>query len=179
VYAQQAKQSIRANDKDQRKLCMPCGIRIMKVKEAFSLVELIIVVAILGIMAAIILPIFQSHAAEAKETASKDNLRILRSTIQLYAAQHGDIPPGYLNDDPTQPVGFTTFWARVVRDGHYLPALPENPFNESASITVLGNSETFPVDAPGDTGWIYKPATREIRLNWPGTDSYGIRYYDY
>jgi len=151
----------------------------MKAKEAFSLVELIIVVAILGIMAAIVLPIFQSHAAEAKESASKDNLRILRSTIQLYAAQHGDISPGYLNDDPTQTPTFIIFWQQVVRDGHYLPALPENPFNESTSVTVLGNAEAFPAEAPGNTGWIYKPATREIRFNWPDTDSYGIRYYDY
>jgi prepilin-type N-terminal cleavage/methylation domain-containing protein len=151
----------------------------MKVIKAFTLVELIIVVAILGILAAIVLPSFQSHAEEAKKSAGKDNLRILRNTIQLYATQHGDVPPGYMNDDPTQPVGFTTFWIQVVRDGHYLSALPRNSFNESNVITVLGNSDTFPADAPGDTGWIYKPATREVRLNWPGTDGGGVRYYDY
>ncbi len=151
----------------------------MKAKEAFSLVELIIVVAILGILAAIVMPTFQSHAAEAKEVAGKDNLRILRNTIQFYAAQHGDVPPGYLNDDPAQPAEFTTFWIQVVRDGHYLPSLPENSFNESSSLTVLGNGESLPAEAPGNTGWIYKPATREVRLNWPGTDSHGVRYYDY
>jgi prepilin-type N-terminal cleavage/methylation domain-containing protein len=151
----------------------------MKAKEAFSLVELIIVVAILGIMAAIVLPIFQSHAAEAKESASKDNLRILRSTIQLYAVQHEDTSPGYPLDDPTQTPSSIVFWQQVVRDGHYLPSIPANSFNESNDITVLGDAEAFPADAPGDTGWIYKPATREIRLNWPDTDSYGTRYYDY
>ena len=57
----------------------------MKNKKAFSLIELIIVVAILGILAAIVLPIFQSHSEEAKEAASKDNLRILRNMVQFYA----------------------------------------------------------------------------------------------
>ena len=151
----------------------------MKVKEAFSLVEMIIVVAILGILAAIVLPIFQSHTEEAKEAAGKDNLRILRNVVQFYAVQHGNVAPGYTNDDPTQPASYTNFWIQVVRDGDYLPEIPNNPFNESKLVTVLGNSDSFPAEAPGDTGWIYKPATKEIRLNWPGTDSSGEQYYDY
>ncbi len=151
----------------------------MKAKKAFSLIELIIVVAILGILAAVVVPAFQSHVAEAKEAAGKDNLRILRNVIQFYAAQHGDIPPGYQDDDPSAPASFIAFWLQVVKDGAYLPEVPENPFNSSGDMTVLGNSESFPAQAPGDTGWIYKPATREIRLNWPGTDTRGVRYYDY
>ena len=124
----------------------------MKAEKAFSFVELVIVFAILGILAAMILPSFQAHAAEAKEAAIKDNLRVLRNTIQLYAAKHGGVPPGYLDDDPTQPTGYTVFWVQVVRDGHYLPALPENVFNESSYVTVLGDSESFPAEATGNTG---------------------------
>jgi prepilin-type N-terminal cleavage/methylation domain-containing protein len=151
----------------------------MKVKKAFSLAELIIVVAILGILAAVAMPSFQSYISDAKESAGKDNLRILRNTVQLYAAQYGDVAPGYLNDDPTEPTSFLSVWLQLVKDGNYLPKLPDNPFNGLNDMTVLGNSDTFPADAPGDTGWIYKPATREVRLNWPGTDRDGVRYYDY
>lgn len=46
--------------------------------KGFSLVELLIVVAILGILAAIVMPEYQSHSQDAKEVAAKDNLRILR-----------------------------------------------------------------------------------------------------
>ena len=46
-------------------------------KKAFTLVETLIVVAILGILTAIALPTFRGHIAEAKESAAKDILRIL------------------------------------------------------------------------------------------------------
>ncbi|GAH74356.1 unnamed protein product, partial [marine sediment metagenome] len=69
-------------------------------KKAFTLVEILIVVAILGILAAIVIPQFQAHSQEAKEAAAKDNLRILRNAIELYAVQHGGVPPGYPADNP-------------------------------------------------------------------------------
>ena len=65
-------------------------------RRGFSLVEILIVVAILGILAAIVLPEFQAHTQQAKEAAAKDNLRILRQQIELYAAQHNGLAPGYI-----------------------------------------------------------------------------------
>ena len=65
--------------------------------------------------------------------------------------------------------------------GKYLSELPENPFNGISKVEVLQDDEDFPA-APVDTdvyGWIYKPATKTIKLNWPGTDSVGIAYFDY
>ncbi|MBN2180906.1 MAG: prepilin-type N-terminal cleavage/methylation domain-containing protein, partial [Sedimentisphaerales bacterium] len=50
--------------------------RIMK--KGFSVAELIIVVAILGIMAAVVVPQFQSQSTRAKNAVAKDNLRLLR-----------------------------------------------------------------------------------------------------
>ena len=66
-------------------------------KKAFTLVEILIVTAILGIMAAIVMPLFAGHVQLAKEAAAKDNLRILRGAIERYAAEHNDIPPGSTN----------------------------------------------------------------------------------
>ena len=79
-------------------------------KKAFTLVEVLIVVAILGILAAIVLPVFRSHSQKAKESAAKDNLRILRNTIEIYAAQHNGIPPGYKNNDPSQLAATAFFY---------------------------------------------------------------------
>lgn len=148
-------------------------------KRAFTLVEILIVVAILGILAAIVLPTFRGHIDEAREAAAKDTLRIVRNAIGFYAAQHNDVSPGYPNDDPTLTPGWTIFWAQMVRDGKYLPSLPENPFNENELIKVILNTEALPTEATGQFGWIYKPATKDFRIDWPGTDSKGVSFYDY
>jgi prepilin-type N-terminal cleavage/methylation domain-containing protein len=146
-------------------------------KKAFTLMELLIVVAILGILAAITLPKVQGQITAAKEAAAKDNLRILRNAIGLYATQHNGIPPGYPNDNPSLPV-LTAAFILAMR-GTYLNALPENPFNNKTSFQMIANGASFPSAATGQYGWVYQPQTKTIKLDWPGTDKDGVRYYDY
>jgi type II secretory pathway pseudopilin PulG len=140
------------------------------------------VVAIIGILAAIVLPTLKGHIQQAKESAAKDDLRILRNAIELYAAQHNGIAPGYPSDNPTQSPSDHPFSARMVGPGNYLSTMPANPFNGKTVIKWIGNNEAFPTEPvlPADLyGWVYKPATKTIRLNWPGTDSAGVAYFDY
>lgn len=150
-------------------------------KKAFSLVELMIVVAILGILAAIILPEFQSHTTQARDVTAKENIHILRAAIELYAARHGGIAPGYLDDDPSQQPSWVALRSQLVDIGNFLSNLPKNPFNEKALMRMINNDEDFPTEPllTDFWGWIYKPATKTIKLNWPGTDENDIRYYDY
>lgn len=147
--------------------------------QAFSIVELIIVVAVLGILAAIVLPQFQSHVTQAKEVAAKDNLRILRSAIELYTAKHTGVAPGYKDNDPTAAPSSDYFRRQTTLDSHYFVKVPQNPFNRLDTIRMIGNSEAFPAEATGNSGWIYQPATETIRLDWPGVDDDGMRYCDY
>lgn len=148
-------------------------------KRAFSLAELMIVLAVLGILAAIVVPHLCSHTVQAKEAVAKDNLRMLRSAIELYTAQHSGVPPGYKDDDPqTIPSSFY-FHQQVILQGNHIRKMPENSFNKLDTMDVVGNSETFPAEATGDYGWVYQPATKTIRLDWPGTDESGLRYFDY
>jgi type II secretion system protein G len=146
-------------------------------KKAFTLVEVLIVVAIIGILAAIAIPRFQSHTELAKESAAKDNLRILRNAIGLYAAQHNDVPPGYTG----LSVSSSLFSKQMVHiDGGYISEMPENPFNRLTNVQMIPDGQdNFPAAPTGAYGWIYKPQTREIRLDWPGTDSAGVAYFDY
>ena len=148
-------------------------------KQGFSLVELVIIVAILGILAAIVLPHFREYTTEAKEAAAKDDLRILRSAIEVYTAQHGGVPPGYPNDDPAETPSSAAFLQQTVQSQRYLRRMPRNPFNNLNTMQVLGNNQAFPAEASGGSGWIYQPATKTIRLDWRGTDEQGIAYYDY
>jgi len=146
-------------------------------KRAFSLVELMIVVAVLGILAAIVVPQFQGHSTQAKEAVAKDSLRLLRGAIELYAVQHDAVPPGYENDDVTTTPSGLVFNRQLILENRYLSGMPENPFNNLKTIKIIGNTEAFP--ATGGFGWAYQPATKTIKLDWPGTDKSGIRYYEY
>ncbi len=63
-------------------------------RRGFTLAELLIVVIILAILAAIIVPQFSSATVDAQESALDANLTGMRSAIELYRAQHGALYPG-------------------------------------------------------------------------------------
>ncbi len=143
-----------------------------------TLVEILIVVAVLGILAALIIPEYQNYTQRAKESAAKENLHILRIAIERYAATHNGIAPGYPDDNASAEPDYTTFQTAIVGGG-YLSQIPKNPFNKQDTILMLQNDQSFPESAPDDYGWIYKPAAKEIRINTQGADSQGAQYSSY
>ena len=65
-----------------------------KIQAGFTLVELLIVVIILTVLAAIIVPQFSSATIDAKEAALDANLARVRSAVELFQAQHNGKYPG-------------------------------------------------------------------------------------
>jgi len=140
---------------------------------------LVIVASIIGILAALVVPAVQNHVTDAKMAAARDNLHVLRVAIRLYAAQHGGVAPGYEDNNVNAALDSAYFVCQTITDTRYLHSMPANPFNERNTIAMIGSGASFPLDASGTFGWIYQPASETIRLDWPGTDETGIRYYDY
>ena len=160
---------------------------------AFTLVEVMIVVTLLGILSALVLPTFQGNTTEAKESAAKGNLRAIRTQISLYKLHHDGSFPGYiggvLQDAATAMAQLTgtsaadgTYstskkQAGIYIHGPYLVDLPPNAFNGEESFVFSNDFATDAGTAAG--GWLYNPATGEIRLNHSGTDSKGKNYHEY
>ena len=164
--------------------------------KGFSLVEIILVVAILGILGAIIFPTFQNHVTNAKESAIKSNLLTIRNQIEMYKFQHTGIPPGYVNgvevsvdslvlqltatSSVTGAVSSSTIPTDSYFYGPYVRKIPENPYNGLSSIAYVSAGTDFSAAADGtSSGWLYKKETSEFRVNWTSNDSNGIPFYNY
>jgi general secretion pathway protein G len=164
----------------------------------FTLIEILIVVVILGILAAIVIPELSSASRQAREGVLKDDLRFMREQITRYMIQHDDDPPGYpgggdINGVPTEALfidqmtratdlfsnsGATS--TDVFRFGPYLTRIPDNPINSRNAILVIPNGSPMP--APDDTqpyGWFYQPSTLRFIPNTPGTDLNGMPFTSY
>jgi general secretion pathway protein G len=64
------------------------------IQAGFTLVELLIVVIILAVLAAIIVPQFSTATIDAQEAALDANLARMRSAVELFHAQHSSVYPG-------------------------------------------------------------------------------------
>ncbi len=96
-----------------------------RAQRAFTLIEILIVVVILGILAAIVIPQFTSASDDAAQSSAKSHLQTVRAQIQLYKFENGGFPatidllvPNYLQQDPEDDVsiGDYTFTYTYVAD---------------------------------------------------------------
>ena len=66
--------------------------KFMKNKKGFTLIELVVVVAILGVLALLIVPNVTNRISEAKEAVLEANIKVINNAIKMYYAEQGDYP---------------------------------------------------------------------------------------
>jgi general secretion pathway protein G len=127
--------------------------------QGFTLVEILIVVIILGILAAIVIPQFTNASQNARESSLQSTLQTLRSQIQLYKLQHGDALPDLITD--WTPLTESSSWGTPSQNyGPYMQAIPTNPMNGN-SVVVQGTVTTGAATAAaastvsGSCGFVY------------------------
>lgn len=128
-------------------------------RRGFTLVELVIVVLVIGIIAAIAAPKMFDTAGSARTNSTKQSLSTLRQAIELYRANTGAYPVA----------------ATMATD---LRAYLQGPFpspqigaNQGVA-TVKATTDNPITSASGSEGWIYNATTGEIRVN----DASGIAW---
>ncbi len=132
---------------------------------AFSLVELIVVIAIIALLIGLLLPAIQSAREAARRTTCRSNLKQMGLALQLYHNSHKKLPPGWLGvdtqtgmSDPRGPPGWG--WAarllpyleeQTVANALVHPMLPiTDVANATARVTPL-NIMRCPSDAGNTT----------------------------
>ena len=163
---------------------------------AFTLVEILIVVIILGIVASIVIPRFSNASHIARASMLADNIRLMRMQVAIFRAQHRGVAPGYPNCDRSQPPTEAALIAHMTqasdesgntappgtagfRYGPYFQEIPENPVNGKSTIQILANASPFPGAGDDSHGYVYKPATLTFKADSPGIDPDGVLFFDY
>lgn len=119
-------------------------------KRGFTLVEILIVVIILGILAAIVIPQFTNASQDARKSSLVSQLQTIRSQIELYKLQHRDAWP-----TATGLVAAAWDWSKLTAKtnddgtvtgtpdlGPYLQASPRNSISSLADPTTVFSSGT-------------------------------------
>ena len=78
-----------------------------KLNAGFTLIELIVVIAIISLLATLIIPAAQRSIESAKNVKCKNNLRQMVIAARIYDMDYGELPPAYLRDFSS---GETTTW---------------------------------------------------------------------
>jgi general secretion pathway protein G len=168
----------------------------MKPNTAFTLLELLIVVIILAVLAAIVLPRFSTVTANARAVMLMDDLRIMRSQMMVFKAQHNGVAPGYpgCNTDSTPDSNSLASHITLVSTakgqtapvgtpgyeyGPYMREMPENPVNGKKNVLVIADGADFPTAPSNQFGWVYQPSTLTFRADSDGTDESGKAYFEY
>src|SRR4051794_11696101 len=110
--------------------------------KGFTLVEILIVVIILGILAAIVIPQFTNASTDARKNSLTSQLQTVRSQLELYKLQHNDKLPtfaGATSDAQWEQMTLQTdvngSTAAATKDfGPYLQQTPTNPLNTNGKI---------------------------------------------
>ena len=135
-------------------------------KTAFKLVEILIVVTILAILAAVVVPQYMSAEEDSKLSNLMSNLQSIRTQLELYKMTHNRTFFGsnYPTNINTQLTNKTKASGAIHASGEYSPYLtifPANPFVDDPVNAVKTRG------GAGE-GWSYNPATGVIVPNTAG-----------
>jgi len=140
---------------------------VRKNKRGFTLIELVIVIAILGILALYAVPKYQGLIEEARSSEARAQLGTVRSAMGIYYAKNHGVYPATLDgtifaEDAVPEVEVTLSSGAVDRHNTVTTAGTQDGTIAAAEITDVG-------------GWMYDVSTAkdkaDVRINSKGTDT--------
>ncbi len=155
-------------------------MKISKARKGFTLIELMIVVAIIGILAAVAIPKFAQMLEKAREGATKGNIGAIKSAISIYYGDQQGNWPTCITDalfmnymKVPLPAVKVTHPASIFSGQNTLSGTCATAATEAVAQSTEG-----PTTLTGD-GWKYNLTTGNVFVNNAQTDSSGVYYTQY
>ena len=127
----------------------------------FTLIEILVVVVLLGIMAAIVIPQFVGAFTESQENSIQMTLHRLRSQLEVYREQHN----GY----PTLVNFVDQMTLATDRDGNTAaigtPGFPFGPYIKKMPVSPNTGTDTLSDGPVGASAWYYNEANGAFHAN--------------
>jgi len=129
------------------------SLTLRRARRGFTLIELVVVVLVMGILAAVAAPKMFDTASSAKSNATRQSMVVIRDAIELYKAEKG-----------TYPGQAATGTALATDLKPYLKGpFPKSGIRTSADASVKYGSTTAAAD--GSTDWVYDKADGTFIIN--------------
>lgn len=152
-------------------------------RSAFTLIELALVLAIVGVVAALAVPRLSSAADNAKLAQIDANQRALQEAIDFYSAEHSGNSPA-INPNGTTTTSGVLFMRRLLERtdelgnldpagifGPYLRSPPKNPYLGMATVRIDGVAT-----ATNTTGWRFDSVSQQVKPDDSGVATRRSKY---
>jgi len=147
----------------------------MKKQNGFTLIELMIVVAIIGILSAVAIPKFSDMLEKSREGATKGNVGAIKSAVSIYYGDNQGIFPDDLD-------------TALNKFGAYLDRMPPVKVRGPNTFKLSGTDISVTIDtdkalalvadniATNTDGWRYNNKTGDVWVNNSQPDTKGVTY---
>ncbi|MCW8900662.1 MAG: prepilin-type N-terminal cleavage/methylation domain-containing protein [Gammaproteobacteria bacterium] len=114
----------------------------MKNNTGFTLIELMIVIAILGIVSAIAIPLYSGYIATARLAEAKNNIAALKLAEEEHFLENNSYFYDMTNDNANLASASTNLWSATKGDGNQV----------NFTYTVSGSGNSYTITATGNAG---------------------------
>lgn len=123
-------------------------------RKAFTLVEILIVVVILGILAGVVVPQFSQATSQAKEVATLEHVTRLRRALAVYYVRNNSAFPAITAGNGS--------WGELISAGYLKGSIPTNDWVGGPNARNIIIRETPDTTYHMNYGWIYDPTTGNV-----------------